>query len=147
MKRKLQQMEAVLDSMRDVIADLKIEVDYMEKEKTNHRRSPSQRTRARHNSLSPRRGRRSSPPREYSRNSIYVGKTNNVNKEDLRHQFELSYGENMLEFDIAKHGGHVRVVFSNEEAQLRCLNDATSWKRSFGVDISKHFVSRGGRRN
>lgn len=106
--------------------------------------SPPRRTRQRRDSPSPRG--RTSPPQEYSRDSVYVGKTNNVNKEDLRHQFELTYGENMLEFDIAKHGGHVRVVFSDEEAQLRCLNDAASWKRTFGVDISKHFVSRA-RRN
>jgi hypothetical protein len=80
--------------------------------------------------------------KEYSRDAIYVGKTNRVDMKDLRHQFELSYGDTLLEFNVAKHGGCVRAVFVDEDAQLRCLNDASSWKKSFGVEISKHLLRK-----
>lgn len=91
------------------------------------------------------RSRRSrSPVSKYSRTAVYVGKTTQVDKEELREQFEHTYGDAMLEFEVAKQGGHVRVVFEDEDAQLRCLKDASSWNKDYGIDVRKH-LSRGSR--
>jgi hypothetical protein len=60
-----------------------------------------------------------------------------VDKAELRKQFELTYGHSMQSFNVADRGGHVRVVFVDEETQLLCLNDAASWRRDYGIDIHR----------
>jgi len=81
--------------------------------------------------------RRQRSPARTSRTGVYVGKTTGVDKQDLRKQFELCYGESLQSFDVAERGGHVRVFFEDEESQRQCLKDAASWRRDYGIDIHR----------